>query len=64
MKGKKMKINFSIKGCEIWLKEAEGEEKLTAVRLNWQETRLLSELLLALIETADKRNITNGTLEK
>ena len=59
-----MKINFSIKGCEIWLKEAEGEDTLTAVRLNWRETRLLSAMFLALFETTDKHNITSGTIEK
>jgi len=59
-----MKINFSIKGCEVWLKEAEGEDTLTAVRLNWQEIRKLSAMLLALLETADKHNITSGVIEK
>ena len=59
-----MKINFSIKSCEIELKEAEGEDTLTKVRLNWQEIRQLSAMLLALLETADKHNITSGVIEK
>lgn len=59
-----MKINFNIRGCELWIKEAEGEDKWASIKLDWQDIRRLSAMLLALIEIADKHNIVEGVLNK